>query len=194
MLVPGKQDIRVTKTQNALAETLVALLEKKPFDRITVNDICTDALVSRSTFYLHFEDKYQLFRFCLNRERDAIAQLAPQMDQRDVILAILARIKRSENLYRNMLRAEMNTELSDMLRDHLKRPFEAGLLSRERQGDTLCGSVGLLASFYAAGMAGAILHWITTDYEASLEDMANCLCGLLSDVWAPRPRASATSL
>lgn len=179
--MPDKLDIRVLKTQRALAETLVALLEKKPFAKITVNDICTDALVSRSTFYLHFEDKYQLARFCLQREREAVAQLASQMDLHDILLAILTRIKQSEKLYRNMLRAEMNVELSEMLRDHLKHPFEMRLRQRAAQGYTLTGSADLLASFYAAGTTGAILHWIESGYRDTLEEVADCLDNLFTN-------------
>ena len=55
MLSTG-QDIRITKTHMALSKTLMDLLEKKSFQKITVNDICQDAMVSRSTFYMHFED------------------------------------------------------------------------------------------------------------------------------------------
>ena len=34
---------------------MIALLKKKPFDYITVSEICEEAGVNRSTFYLHYE-------------------------------------------------------------------------------------------------------------------------------------------
>ena len=34
---------------------LISLLKKKPFDYITVSEICEEAGVNRSTFYLHYE-------------------------------------------------------------------------------------------------------------------------------------------
>lgn len=177
-----KQDIRVTKTQNALAETLMALLEKKPFQKITVNDICTAALVSRSTFYLHFEDKYQLARFCLQREREEMARLVPQMDTRDVLRTILSRIQSTKRLYQNIVRTEMSAELLEMFRDHLRQPFMVSLRYKAQQGQPLCGPADILASYYATGTAGAIARWVESGFQATLEEMVHCVFTLLANV------------
>ena len=53
-------DLRVIKTKRALSQSLFTLLDKKEFSGITVNQICEDALVHRTTFYKHFYDKYDL--------------------------------------------------------------------------------------------------------------------------------------
>lgn len=47
-------DLRVIKTKRALSQSLFTLLDKKEFSGITVNQICEDALVHRTTFYKHF--------------------------------------------------------------------------------------------------------------------------------------------
>lgn len=41
-------------------EALLALLDKKDFDYITVKEICDKAGVNRSTFYLHYENTSEL--------------------------------------------------------------------------------------------------------------------------------------
>ena len=56
-----KEDLRVKKTKLNLYNGLVKLMEEKPFEDIKVTDICNKALVNRSTFYDHFNDKYELF-------------------------------------------------------------------------------------------------------------------------------------
>lgn len=43
-------------------KALIALLEEKPLAYITVSDICKQANVSRSTFYLHYENIGDLLR------------------------------------------------------------------------------------------------------------------------------------
>ena len=43
-------------------EALIALLEKKDFEYITIKEICGKAEVNRSTFYLHYENTTDLLR------------------------------------------------------------------------------------------------------------------------------------
>ena len=53
-------DLRVIKTKNALYNTLIELMKDHAFEEIKVSDICTKALINRSTFYAHYNDKYEL--------------------------------------------------------------------------------------------------------------------------------------
>ena len=54
----NNQDLRVQRTKKALITTFSDLLETKSFDNITIQDLCEKANVRRSTFYRHFNDKY----------------------------------------------------------------------------------------------------------------------------------------
>lgn len=49
--------------KKALAESLEELLKKKTIDEITVNDIIERVGISRTTFYRHFADKYELINW-----------------------------------------------------------------------------------------------------------------------------------
>ena len=51
-----KQDRRTRYTRQTIKETLLKLLEKKSFPRITVTEICKLAEINRGTFYLHYYD------------------------------------------------------------------------------------------------------------------------------------------
>lgn len=53
-------DLRVVRSRMSIRNAFMELLEVKSFEEITVRDITTVAMVSRGTFYLHFEDKYDL--------------------------------------------------------------------------------------------------------------------------------------
>src|SRR5438477_9796348 len=53
-------DLRVRRTHKLLWEALMAELSERAFEEITVTDICERAMVHRSTFYKHYEDKYAL--------------------------------------------------------------------------------------------------------------------------------------
>ncbi|KAA8328339.1 TetR/AcrR family transcriptional regulator [Leuconostoc carnosum] len=53
-------DIRPTKTKQNIENAFINLLNEKELHAITVENICKKALTSRSTFYLHYLDKYDL--------------------------------------------------------------------------------------------------------------------------------------
>ena len=49
-----KPDERIQRTHERLGAALVALIQEKPMDEVTVQDVLDRASVGRSTFYLHF--------------------------------------------------------------------------------------------------------------------------------------------
>lgn len=48
------------RTDKAIRQALITLLKKKPFEKITVQDILDETPVTRSTFYKHYRDKYDV--------------------------------------------------------------------------------------------------------------------------------------
>ena len=72
-------DLRVIRSRMSIRNAFMELLEVKSFEKITVRDITSMAMVSRGTFYLHFEDKYDLL--------DQIeAEMAEELDQFSVLI------------------------------------------------------------------------------------------------------------
>ena len=51
----NKSESKYYNTAVLMDQALLALLEKKDYDFITVKEICEKAGVNRSTFYLHYE-------------------------------------------------------------------------------------------------------------------------------------------
>lgn len=53
-------DPRVARTTRALGQALIALVEERAFDGITVQDILDRAGVGRATFYAHYRNKHDV--------------------------------------------------------------------------------------------------------------------------------------
>ena len=53
-------NIQYLRTDRAIQSALLSLLGKKPFEKITVQDILDETPVSRATFYKHFHDKFEI--------------------------------------------------------------------------------------------------------------------------------------
>lgn len=52
----NKSESKYFNTAVKIDNALISLLKKKPFEYITVSEICKVAKVNRSTFYLHYEN------------------------------------------------------------------------------------------------------------------------------------------
>lgn len=59
-------DLRVIKTRRLIRDAFVKLVDEKGFKNITVNDISDKAMINRSTFYLHYTDKFDLLQKIVN--------------------------------------------------------------------------------------------------------------------------------
>ena len=75
-------------TKRALAHAFKELLQKQPFDKVAVSDICDACGVSRKTFYYHFQDKYALAEWVFDTEIIALLQKADTADRWALIDAI----------------------------------------------------------------------------------------------------------
>lgn len=56
----NKSESKYFHTALKFDQALLSLLEKKPFEYITISEICKKAEVNRSTFYLHYENTREL--------------------------------------------------------------------------------------------------------------------------------------
>lgn len=71
-----KEDLRKVKTHLAIDDAFTTLIKEKNFDNITVKDISEKAMVNRGTFYMHYEDKYDLLE---HYEEELLAGLSKNM-------------------------------------------------------------------------------------------------------------------
>ena len=58
----NKPESKYFNTAVRFDKALLSLLEKKPFEYITISEICEKAEVNRSTFYLHYENTSDLLK------------------------------------------------------------------------------------------------------------------------------------
>ena len=63
---------RKTSTKEDIKEALIQLLSEEKFENISISKLCERAGINRGTFYLHYEDKYQMID---SLKSDIISQL-----------------------------------------------------------------------------------------------------------------------
>lgn len=67
---PRRKDLRTEKTYAALFSAFEQLIRTKPFEKITVTELCRVAQTRPATFYNHFSDKYDFFAHMIRQLED----------------------------------------------------------------------------------------------------------------------------
>jgi len=57
-----KESRKTQYTRQVIRSTLIDLMKTKPFDKITVTELCKEADINRVTFYAHYEDQMDLLK------------------------------------------------------------------------------------------------------------------------------------
>jgi len=134
--MPPKIDRRAARTRKALHQALLALMLRKGYEALSVQDIIDEADVGRSTFYAHYTGKEDLLRngFQMLREElkeaQSAARVGPEASHDDPLgfsTAMFEHAARYADHYRTMIGGrggtvtenEIRLILSEMVRQEL---------------------------------------------------------------------------
>lgn len=169
-------------TKKAIAESFKSLMTKKPFEKITVTDITSLCKLNRQTFYYHFQDKYELLNWIFYNE--VIAVMIENLtfeNWSDKLLQILIIIKNDAKFYSNALNTLYGNEFRDYLFDITTKTFNA-IIDIISSGYVIEESdKKFIAEFYAFGVAGTIVKWITSGMKETPESIAAHMKNLVND-------------
>ena len=148
-------------TKRAIEASLKNLLLKKPFDKITINDIAEDCGISRMTFYYHFKDIYDLVEWAC--EEDAKKILEGKDDYKtwtQGFLNLFEEVLKNKpfilNVYRSVGREQVENYLYKIVYDLLLNVVEEkaqGMTVRDEDKE-------FIADFYKYAFVGLMLDWV----------------------------------
>ena len=170
------EDLRVRRTQKLLWEALIELMAQQDFESISVKDICERAMVHRTTFYKHYEDKYDLLlrgmRMMHSELKLTHANDIKESKDPQPYLRMCQHIAENERFYRLMLCGDGIGTFYTMQRSSLAEIASSRLLKAQEQGKTLRAPVPILAQFWAGAVISTIAWWLENAMPYTPEQMA----------------------
>ena len=157
-------------TKRVIADSLKELCREKPFDKISVGEIAEKCNINRQTFYYHFQDKYDLLTWIYYEDFYNPSLTDLDFDNWDVCMErLLTLVKENKAFSINTIK-HAGTDMAVIFLkdkekilgtaiDHIKkRPELSGRYLRcvdeeEQQ---------FIARFFAFGVCGIIVEWVTT--------------------------------
>ena len=163
-----KTDLRIIKTKKILFDTLIKLMKQKNFERIKISDICEEALINRSTFYSHYEDKYDLLMDLFEEQKLTLLKELNVNENKsfskkylmDLLSILINHIDENKEIYNAILVNNRNGILIDFLIDATERDF----LQRIKNDNTVVTSnipIDTIVKFYAGGLINIGISWLT---------------------------------
>jgi AcrR family transcriptional regulator len=176
---PNPDDPRVKRTQKLLWEALHTLLEERSFEEISVTDICEEAMINRTTFYKHFESKYDLLSFGIKHDQETIhrkQRQARNAEEREQGLAqLLERIASDYHYYEHLLVDKEEQLLSTLLRHQTAALIETKLAEAQNHGRSYTIPPSVIAQFYAGASLALATWWLENERPVSSEELARYL-------------------
>lgn len=181
-----KENRRVSMTKNLLKESLLELLKEKSLQKITIKEICENADVNRSTFYLHYADQFAL---CNEIENDSVEKI------NDCLVKVSKKENRTQGLSEFLYYMKTNSELFKILfRPDFNNSFRVRfteiavkMLAEYDYHDNIPDSEkDYIFRFLFMGTLGMLEKWIENDFDKSPDELAEFIMALMPSITAVR--------
>ena len=173
----NKTDLRIIKTKNLLYHTLEELMKTKSFEEIKVYDICNSALINRSTFYSHYNDKYELLQEYINNLKDLlIKELSKNQNIKnskeyylEMLNLLLDHIDAKKDTYAKIMINNKNSITMDIFYDVINKD----IIHQIKDSEKIPGEI--IARFYLGAVFNVCLEWLNSGSKYTKEDLINYL-------------------
>lgn len=185
----NKSESKYFNTALRMDEALLALLEKKDLEYITVKEICHQAGVNRSTFYLHYETIADLVNETLEMVNQRFLSYFPQQEEevlgnmgsreredlvlvtREYLLPYLRFIRDNKKVYRAAFRnpssMQAHTRYGEMKQQILSPILERFEIPADHRSYYM--------AYYVEGIIAIVKEWLRQDCSDEVEMIADII-------------------
>ena len=176
-LAPSKEktDARVRRTRDALGDALISLMQEKPFDTITVQDVLDRAHVSRSTFYSHYSDKDDLLMSDADEFFQALSMALSQHGEKSdrvfPVREFFAHLSDVQPFFKALMKSGKYQENMELARGHFARGIERRLAELPRGQSILPQELQAIAFTHAGALLSLLTWWLDRGMRESPAEM-----------------------
>lgn len=183
-----KNESKYYNSSIKMNNALINLLDKKDFEDITVKEICQTASVNRSTFYLHYDNTYDLLKETLEnlykdffsrydsnlsmdrintKSSDDLYLITPQY-----LKPYLSFVHDNKKIFKLMYFKNEVFNGRNMYEDWLNKIFKP-ILSKFNVKNEEEQSYIML--FHLQGLIGLIMEWVKNDCKMPIDDLISVI-------------------
>jgi len=166
---PGKKqrrkpDERIRRTHERLGSALVELIQEKPIDDVTVQEVLDRASVGRSTFYLHFRDKDDLLLSQFETFLETASTVLSVRQEKSLRVApvteMFEHIGSQKKFYRTLAENGRLNDFFDLAQGYFARGIERRLRESKRVPKAQPRELAARASALAGSLLSLLRWWM----------------------------------
>jgi AcrR family transcriptional regulator len=188
VILKEKTDLRIVKTKKILFNSLLNLMKTKNFEKIKISDICEESLINRSTFYAHYDDKYELLIDLFEERKLSLLRVFEDNENNvfskeylmELLSILIDHIEENKEIYSAILANNRNGILIDFLIDAIEKDVSERLKgnSEIKISDL---PLDIIVKFYAGGLINIGIDCITRTKKYSKKELLLYIDKLIPD-------------
>lgn len=167
-------------TQKLIIDTFNEMLDRMPFDRITVTALIKECQIGRNIFYYHYQDIYELLDEALAQWLESHIESTSAQSWQDVAKAILYSCvehkKRIYNVYNSLSRDQICFYVFETISSTVSMYMEE--YARIKGGDI--NRAKLASEMITYTLSGYFMRFLWNDMQEGIEEEVNKL-GVIFD-------------
>jgi len=173
-----QEDRRVRRTRKILRDVLVEELQSRELQKITVKTLCEKADINRSTFYLHYNDVFDLWNslqqellFSMNAILDGFKAETVLTKPLPLLLEITKYLENETIFNRKLFQSRESIILLDKIKACFIDYFlkNSGRIIRPED----LGELNLYITFVMSGTISLFYKWFLGEIDIPLEKLAH---------------------
>ena len=188
VILKEKTDLRIVKTKKILFNSLLNLMKTKNFEKIKISDICEESLINRSTFYAHYDDKYELLIDLFEERKLSLLKVFEDNENKafskeylmELLSILMDHIEENKEIYSAILANNRNGILIDFLIDAIEKD-----VSERLKGNSEIKSsdlpLDIIVKFYAGGLINIGIDCITRTKKYDKNELLSYIDKLIPD-------------
>ena len=166
-----KNNQRTRLTKMLLRESLIDLMHKKSVNKITIKEICEQAQLNRSTFYLHYADQFALLddikQEMIEKTKEFLDNIDSKIDSISYIITLLDYIKENGDIFKMLFCQQENASFQTLFLDNTMKHI------RESMFHSCPAKLSnYVYCFILQGCSHMIQEWINSDFDISSQELA----------------------
>ena len=172
---PRRPDARVQRTHDQLGYALIELIQEKPVNDVTVQDVLDRAHVGRSTFYLHYRDKDDLLlsqlEMFLERMSTSLSVRKDKSTRVVPVTELFAHIGNQNKLYRVLSDSGHLKEFFELAEGYFARGIERRLTESGKLAKIPQRELAARASALSGSLLSLLRWWLDRGEKEPPEEM-----------------------